>query len=376
MKTEKLDYLETIRKPIPLDLPSVAGWKEVPIKPARKGIMHRKSDELLVPIGPFSDYNQLFTNSIYAGERNDSPYPGDPLKNEQPLKGSLITMFLRKTVAHQLMTAQVQLPEKMWLIILDAYRTLDVQNSLFEQYLGSLKIKYPEWTYDQLLAETQKYVSLPSTNPTRPSPHNTGGCVDVSIFTLSPSINQKVTDIDSKLKSLSDREWTQKYNLEMERISLIKNNAKLLEFGVPFDYGGEEAALNYYERVSLVRELTPLELEAKNNRRFLYHLMTSVGFQAYPDEIWHYNCLKTQMGAKTADKKYAEYGAIDLSEENIKHELMRQNHRLGTIRLSQGIFPGGKLIDSIYLPIALKAAQKMGDYRKTSIPLAEIISAK
>lgn len=376
MRTEKLNYQETIQIPIPLNLPSVAGWKEIPIRPAKRGILHRKSEELLVPVGPFSSYNQLFTSSIYAGERCDSPYPGDPLKNEQPLKGSLITMFLRETVARQLMAVQAKLPERMWLIILDAYRTLDVQNSLFEQYLDSLQAKFPEWTKDQLLTETQKYVSLSSTNSTRPSPHNTGGCVDVSIFTLSPNINQKIVGIDSKLKSLPDQEWGQKYNLEMERISLIKNHAELLEFGIPFDYGGEEAALNYYERISLAKELSPLELEAKNNRRLLYHLMTSVDFQPYPDEIWHYNSLKTQMGAKTAGRKYAEYGAIDLSGENIEHELMRQNHRLGTIRLSQGIFPGGKFLDSIYLPVALQAAKKMGDYQETLLPKAEMISAK
>ena len=48
------------------DLGSVEGWKHLPII---------ECGERLVPLGAFSNYPQIATDSIYAGERHSSPYP-------------------------------------------------------------------------------------------------------------------------------------------------------------------------------------------------------------------------------------------------------------------------------------------------------------
>ncbi len=262
-------------RPIPSELPSVAGWKEIPI---------RENGELLISLGPFSDYHEIFTNSIYFGERTDSPYSTDPLKAEEPLCGSLLTMFVREGVAKQLSEAQQLLPAGLHLIVFDTYRTLEVQQSLFDKYLGELKKQNPNWGQEQLLAETQKYVSIPSEDPNKPSPHNTGGAVDVAIFRLPKEANKRIEKIDKQLKLLGNSDWQEAYRLEMERISLINEQARLLEFGTPFDYGGKEAALNFFERLSAERKLYGEEVTARDNRRILFNVMTAAGFEPYEDE--------------------------------------------------------------------------------------------
>src|SRR3989338_8281063 len=215
--------------PIPLELPSVTGWKEIHI---------RESGEPLIPLGLFSEYHTIFTDAIYFGERTDSPYEnnlagslltmfvwesGEPLiplglfseyhtiftdaiyfgeRTDSPyennLAGSLLTMFVRESVAKQLQEAQQLLPSGMYLIVFDAYRTLEVQQSLFDQYYKELKKQNPGWSEKQLLAETQKYVSIPSEDPTRPSPHNTGGSVDTAIFELPEKIDKKEKEIKDR----------------------------------------------------------------------------------------------------------------------------------------------------------------------------------
>lgn len=367
-KTKEPEY--KFASPIPLELPSVAGWKEIPVKEGR---------ELLVPLGPFSDHPELFTDSIYFGERtSSSPYAVDPLKDEKPLTGSLLTMFVRESVAKQLKEAQQLLPPGMYLIILDTYRTLEVQQSLFDKYYEELKRQNTEWDEEELLIETQKYVSIPSKNPAKPSPHNTGGSVDAAIFDLPKEVDKKVKEINVKLQLLSSTEWQEAYRLEMERISLIKEHAKLLEFGTPFDYGGREAALNFFEHLSMEKESTKEEIIARDNRRLLFKVMTAVGFEPYEDEWWHYNSKKSQMGAKTSGLPFAEYGAINLSTKNLKHEEMRVLHRLGTVRLQAGWIanPALKVMRPGYAEqyhVARQVATETGDFLVGNFPKAAVI---
>jgi len=356
--------------PIPLELPGVAGWKEVPIK--EKG-------EPLVALGPFSDHREIETDAIYFGQRVNSPYMVNELNGEEPLTGSLLTMFVRESVAKQLMEAQRLLPKGMYLAVWEPYRTLEVQQSLFDTYYNALKAQHPDWSEDALLTETQRYVSLPSTVPARPSPHNTGGSVDVSIFKLPPKIDQQVSDINTRLTKLTDGDWEIAYKMEMEKIDLINQYSQLLEFGAPLDHGGEKAGLNYYERLATLRELTPEEIAARDNRRLLYNIMKEVGFEPYEDEFWHYNSKKSQMGAKSAGLPYAEFGAAKLSPKNLEHEKMRREHRLGTLRLKSGEWGANLTLQAISPEYAkqFEAAQKAAighpDIRDSKWPMAEII---
>lgn len=282
----KLTKAELYDTPLPDSIPSVASWKEMPLK---------ECGEKLVPLGLFSDYPEIFTDSIYFGERENSPYP------TAKLEGSLITSFVRDSVAKALREAQELLPENLYLVVFDPYRTLKVQRSLYDQYHDQLKKVRPTWTEDQLVAETQKYVSIPSNDATRPSPHNTGGSVDLAIYEF-PEL------------------------FDGSNIEAVQTQGKLLNFGTPFDHGDKEAAIDYFERLGKERVLSPSEDEAMRNRRMLYWVMVKVGFEAFESEWWHFNSKASQMGAKTSGAKEAVFGGMELSPENLAHEEKRRTH--------------------------------------------------
>src|SRR3989344_7333373 len=101
MAEERIQTSGLKDRPVPREPPSVLGWKEVPIK---------ENGEPLVALGPFSDNDEIFTDSIYFGERSNSPYA-----STMP-EGSLITMFVRRDVAQQLKKAQETLVQGMYLI--------------------------------------------------------------------------------------------------------------------------------------------------------------------------------------------------------------------------------------------------------------------
>lgn len=348
-----------MEKPIPLQVPSVDGWKDLPIKFSR---------EPLVPLGPFSNYNQVFTNSVYAGEYNDSPYSKDP-KNR-----SLITVFVRKEAANQLVRAQKLLPQRMYLVAYDIYRPLEVQQSLYDSFYQDLSQQQPDWDDPKLSAEAQNFVSLPSYNPDRPSPHNTGGVVDLAIFNVPENAHLEIAELRKEERRLGKKEWERAYEIEMRRSFLFRTQGRQLEFGTPYDYAGEEGFISYYESLYLDKQLSAFEEEARNNRRLLYHLMKSVGFEAFHYEWWHFNSRKSQMGAKAAGLKYAEYGMASLSDENWEHERMRAKHREGSIKLSQSTFDRPKVkVESDVLTVARETAIASGDLRISSLANAAII---
>jgi len=307
--------------PIPEPAP-LAGWKELPI------VETDRSHEPLVPVGMFSEHRKILSSSVYAGEHHNSPYAGG-------LEGSNVAAFMREGVANRLEKAVDLLPYGHHLMVMDAYRTLEVQGALYAQYENGLKKQHPDWTEEELSTETQKYVSVPSYDKTRPSPHNTGASVDVVIVKVDDEIQHELDAIDARLETLKPEDWQEEYLLEMRRSSLLRRNGTMLPFGTRFDYGGDEAALRHYEEKEGL--LTSEEQEAADNRRLLYSVMTKAGFAPYADEWWHYNDPASQMGAKVSGLPYAEYGAIEMSEENTEHETMRSLHHLNTLQLANGV---------------------------------------
>ena len=312
--TKKIDFESLAKKQIP-KLSSVSGWKEIPVQP---------SSELLVPLGLSSNFN-IFTSSVYFSEHDNSPY----LSNQ--LSGSLITIFIRQGVAERLIRAEEMLPKGYHLVVFDGWRPLEVQKSLYDEYYQSLKTKFPSWSGEELAQETQKYVSLPSNNPSKPSPHNTGGAVNLALMQLPASAEEKIKDLSTKNQ-----------DTEIERAKIILASAKLLNFGTQFDWGGSEAALRHLEELAGQRELNEEEREALANRRVLYYLMKEIGLEAYADEWWHYNAPQTQMGAKTAGLAIASYGAIEISSSDFQLELSRRKlaERIGR----DTVFPKAAII--------------------------------
>lgn len=179
--------------------------------------------------------------------------------------------LVRRSVAAMLAEAQTLLPDGLQLVLLDGWRSIELQQELYEREyavqvakLGRQMLSTEEEAY--VAIETQRYVSLPSLSPDVPSPHNTGGAVDVAI-------------------AMADR---------------------LLDFGTVHDDMSERSSLTYCETNDL------LGAEARNNRRMLYYVMTQVGFKPYADEWWHFN-YGNQMAQmthyyRTGEREPAVYG--------------------------------------------------------------------
>ena len=94
--------------PIPT-LPSSAGWKEVPI--------HENGGELI-------SLNSLDPNLIFV----------DPQYLKQGISHALAEMYLRKQAADALARAAKLLPHGLRIVVWDAWRPLEVQQSLFNSF--------------------------------------------------------------------------------------------------------------------------------------------------------------------------------------------------------------------------------------------------
>ena len=212
---------------IPLDAGQVQGWKDIPI---------REDDSLdpFIPLGPLSQEAEiLMTSSLYFGEHSNSPYA----ENINKLEGSLLTLFARQSVIHRLLVAEQLLPAGHHLLVFDAYRPYQVQKSLHDFYKQKLREKYPYMDNETLESETQKYVSLPSMDSTRPSPHNTGGSVDVAIVKLDQAHEEELLQIRSHLIDVH-LNIAKRVGMEMRLSATMRRHAKMLDFGTAFDHGG------------------------------------------------------------------------------------------------------------------------------------------
>lgn len=207
---------------------SVEGWKKVEIK---------ESEEELVDLA--------------RDERLQSLIILSPQYYQQEVEGSIERMWVRKGVADALYRAALLLPKECKFKIWDVWRPLAVQQALFNKYLESLREKRPELPEEELKKEAAKYVSLPSKDPKAPSPHNTGGAVDLTI---------------------------------------VGPDGKELDMGTKFDHFGPEAKTIFYEeKLRGDVALSERERLVLRNRRLLYSIMITAGFTNYEEEWWHFD---------------------------------------------------------------------------------------
>lgn len=298
------------------ELGSVAGWKQLPIA---------ECGEPLVPLGAFSNFPQIATDSIYVGERSSSPYPCANLQN------SMFTIFVREGVAKRLAKAAELLPPRYMLLVWDAYRPLGVQQALFDYYVGVLEDR--GIPHNQAIIDAQRFVSIPSEDPTKPPPHNTGGAVDLTIICFSETEWREM----ERLKKIvqipeTSKNWQQIYIAEMERQKLIREVSLPLEMGTVFDGVRLETATRFYEEIDAV-QLTEKEQHYLANRRLLWSVMTAAGFSNYPEEWWHFDFGNQFDAARTGQQ--AVYGAAIFSTKNEIWEKMRRGHYSGSVIMAE-----------------------------------------
>ncbi|MBL3539408.1 M15 family metallopeptidase [Aminivibrio sp.] len=188
------------------------------------------------------------------------------------VEGAIPECFVRRSVLVRLSSAADLLPQGCRLVLLDCWRPRAVQTSLFQKFRSELREKMPLLDDQEISTLASQFVAKPSVSPAHPSPHVTGGAVDLTI---------------------------------------VDESGLCIPMGTEFDETTDRSATDYFERKLAAKErMTAAEEEALSNRRLLYAVMTRAGFTNYPDEWWHYD-YGNQSWALLRGEKTAPYGAAE-----------------------------------------------------------------
>lgn len=208
-----------------------------------------------------------------------SPLRTFPLYAKQGLPGAVDECYVREGIYRRLLRVARALPARYGLVVLDGWRPWRVQQYLFETLQEALRAHYPELSEAALLARTREFVAVPSREAGSPSPHLTGGAVDVT---------------------LSD------------------GDGLLLDMGTLFD---EAVPASHTAALETLPRPTTRERQARDNRRRLYAAMGEQGFTNLPSEWWHYDA-GDQLWAHYGGHAQALYGPAEL--ETVESRWRRQ----------------------------------------------------
>lgn len=178
---------------------------------------------------------------------------------------------MRKTVYEKLCRAQQQLPHGWRFRVYEGFRSLRVQQMLFDEMYAITQKRYPTLTADALFYETTKLVSpIINADGSRNIPaHNTGGAVDIEMMDEQGGL------VDMGMEA---KDW---------------------QIATP------ELCMTHSTQVSdLVRQ----------HRELLFALMQAQGFVNYYTEWWHFS-YGDRYWAYHQPIKQAIYG----SAEQIRH---------------------------------------------------------
>ncbi|HEY9757076.1 MAG TPA: M15 family metallopeptidase [Oculatellaceae cyanobacterium] len=166
---------------------------------------------------------------------------------------ALETVYLRDTVAQKLVQANnILVRYGVEVLALDGFRPVSLQLELWEHFMEQARQQLPEAS----LEDMQRFAAQFCSNPTnyraddyRTWPvHSTGGAIDLT------------------LRSLYDKQE--------------------LFMGSIFDDADSISYTTHFESFELTSQSG---IEARRNRRLLYHSMIAVGFANYPYEWWHFD---------------------------------------------------------------------------------------
>ena len=187
-----------------------------------------------------------------------------PVYAELALSGASTTMQLRQGAAQRLEQALAFLPETLGVIVLDVFRPLVVQQALWDWQWQEVKRDYPRLTHAEIHEKVRDFVAEPNPDPAKPTPHRTGGAVDLTLF---------------------DRA-----------------TGEPLPMGTAFDEAVDATQTDWFERY-------PQE-PFTTNRRLLFYAMTGAGFVNYPKEWWHFE-YGTRRWAASQGIENAVYGSAE-----------------------------------------------------------------
>lgn len=228
------------QKKIPSLIP-IDGYKNVPIMECNESLVQLYESERL-------KLSMLYFKKNFEGAEDVS--------------------YVRASVSKMLSHVSIILPREYILTINDGWRSYKVQIEIYKRMFEYIKLMHLDWSEEQLHEEASKFASSGSLDLKAPSPHFTGGSVDVTLA-----------------------------------------NNKGIEYymGSEFDEAIIESETRYFEeKIEKGLKLTNLETEALQNRRILFHCMIQAGFTNYSNEWWHFD-YGNQLWAKIKDRN-AFYG--------------------------------------------------------------------
>lgn len=181
---------------------------------------------------------------------------------QQKIAYSLPACYLRNTVANKLIQAVDSLPDNLCLLLLDCWRPVTLQREL-QRVIGQRMSEKTGLTGESLSYALRDYVADADADPMRPSPHLTGGAVD---------------------------------------LTLCDKTGDHLDMGGAFDEPSVISHTCAWENTTEV---------ARNHRRLLYWSMTRAGFTNLPTEWWHFDYGNQNWGY-FSDAPAAMYGIAAL----------------------------------------------------------------
>ena len=158
------------------------------------------------------------------------------------IAGALTHCYVRAGVYDRLCAALELLPEEYSFLIYDSLRPQRVQQALYDDYYAKMRAEHPDASPEELAQITEEFVALPLTNPLRPSSHQSGGAVDLTLC----------------------------------------RDGVPMDMGTVFDEFEPIAHTDWFEREGM-------DENVRRNRRVLYHAMMEAGFTNYECEWWHYD---------------------------------------------------------------------------------------
>lgn len=165
---------------------------------------------------------------------------------EAGIPGALETVFTRKSIAEKLEQLLALLPSDLGILVFDAWRPYEVQVALRNDFKAQLIQTNPNASSEEIEQILNQFVAMPSQNPTCPSPHLTGGSIDLTLFEIK--------------------------------------TGKALDMGTAFDEMDGKSWSAAFESAT-----TESDLMIRDHRRLLINGMLAVGFTNLPTEWWHFD---------------------------------------------------------------------------------------
>jgi D-alanyl-D-alanine dipeptidase len=154
---------------------------------------------------------------------------------------------IRKTVYEKLLIAQRELPLPLKFCLYECYRSLSLQEKLFQERYHKLKKLHSGWSHPALFRETAKLISpvINLDGSRNIPPHSTGGAIDIYL------VDEKGDPVEMGILA---KDWMQDTDGSLSQTDALK-----------------------------------ISQAAKSYRKIMSDALSSVGFVNYPAEYWHWS---------------------------------------------------------------------------------------